>query len=273
MPPRPVTPIRWKTLVAAGAAAGFGQAAALQADQTRNQDAPQAQVWLAQASSEAGEGGESGTTSEATPDAAFLTRIALVEGHLIGASALYARGLKEQGSALAGHPEAELMDDVRESLKARGATDFSDQLDAVGEAMYDNATQAEVDATMSALRDAIDAAETAGNIPVSAYFDTVLALTKAAAYEFAEATEPAVVEDMFAYHEAYGFVLAADRLAETLANSDDPAVAKAGARAHVALTTALAEFGDMATENPHKGDASVVYGAAARVELAALAVK
>ncbi len=272
MSARPVTPKRWKTLVAVGAAAGLGQALAVQAQQI-DHDTPQAQIWLAQASSEAGEGGESGATAEATPDAAYLTRLALVEGHVIGANAMYARGLTDEGTALAGHPEAELMDDVRDSLATHGAADFSDQLDAVGDAMNDNAGAAKIEMAMSALHSGITAAETAGNVPLRAYSDTILALTKAAAFEYAKATETAKVEDMFAYHEAYGFVLVADRLATDLATSDDAAAAKAGARAHDALTVALAEFGDMAAAKPNVGDASVIYGAAARIELAALAVK
>ncbi|MGJ8625976.1 MAG: hypothetical protein ACSHXB_03360 [Sulfitobacter sp.] len=277
MPARPSTPKRWKTFVVAGTAAGLGHAVPLHAaTDLVGFDINPGPVWITQAAGEAGEGGEggeSGAVADAKPDVAYLTRLALVEGHLIAATALYARGMTDEAVGLAGHPEAEMMDEVRETLEARGADDFTDALEAVGEVMADGADQAQVAVKQSALHDAIAAAAEAGNVPVRAQFDTILTLARIAAQEYTDVIQGGQVEDLFGYHEAYGFVIAAQEMANNLAKSEDDTVAVAAAKIAAALEPAITQFGNISSPDLTIGDASVLHGAAAQVELAALRVK
>lgn len=149
--------------------------------------------------------------ADATPDVAYLTRLALIEGHMIAATTLYAPGMTDEAVGLAGDPKAEMIGEVRETLATRRAQDFSDALKAVGEGMAEGTGQAQV--------------------------------------------------------------IAAQDMANSLAQSDDETVATAAAKIAAALAPAIAQFGDVNSPNLTIGDASVLHGAAAQVKLAALRIK
>ncbi len=265
---RVVTFKKWTTLALTGATAGLvvGHPALAQIAP----DKPET-LWFA--ASEGGEGGESGAIEGASPDVAHLTRLALVEGHLMAAVNLYAKGMTDEAVGLAGHPEAEMMDEVRAGLAQRAAADFTPDLEAVGEAMYDGAPQAEVDAKMAQLSRAIATAANANNVPLRVRFDAMIALLRAAAGEYAGSIENGAVSDPMAYHEAYGFIRIAEREAGALSVYDDPVAAKAAARITAALPETDAAFGDMAETTLLAGDASLLYAVAAQAEFASAAVK
>jgi hypothetical protein len=267
--PRPIAPKRWTSLVAASAAAGLSLPAQAAPDLPIAFAPP---AWITPASGEAGEGGESGAIEGISTEAAYLTRLALVEGHLIAAALMHARGYPDEAAGLAGHPEAEMMDEVRATLTDRGAADFTRELEAVGAVIADGASPDEVRASLLALQTAIDAAGAADGIPVRARLDAMLALTRAAAHEYETAIAGGPANEIFAYHESLGFLIAADRMAQTLAASPGTDVAAAAQGIRTALAAAIAEYGDLGAHELPPGDPSVLHGAAARVEIAALRI-
>lgn len=270
---RQIRPKRWASLLIAGTAAGIAQHSMVQAaTEIPMAAADLSTPWMTQTSGESGEAGESGVIKDASPDVAYITRLGLVEGHVIAAQALFERGMTDAAIGLAGHPEAEMMDEVRDTLEARRAPDFSDDLENIANVMIESGDPAQVAAAVAALHMAIDAAIAAGNPPTKARFDSMLALTRAAANAYEGAIKDGVVEDEFGYHESYGFLKVAEAMARSLSTNDDATVAGAAERVLTALTPALAEFGDMSDATYFVGTPSVIHGAAARIELAGLRV-
>ena len=304
---RPVTPKRWTSILLAGTAAGATLAGSTQAAtdlllpradssefgttlasgeagesgeghaKTEGGESGESGETAATAEGgEAGEGGESGESGALTgidPDAAYITRLGLVEGHLIAAQALYARGMTDAAIALSGHPEAEMMDEVRETLEERGAPDFSDALDNVGMTMAEGVPPAQITDAMARLHAEIVAAEEAADPSPRTRFEAILALTRAAANGYEGALDDGAVEDVFGYHESFGFISVARSMATELATAEDPEVAEAAGRVLTALDQTEAAYGDMISAELTAGDASLLHGAAAKVEIASLRVK
>lgn len=278
--PRPVTPRLLGSLLLAGTAATFAAPPAAMAGpalsagpgpmvSTSAVGGPfsGARIWLAQA--EGGEGGEAGAVAEAPADLAFLARLHIVEGHLRGAVSLYHQGLKDEAIGVAYHPEAEMMDEVRADLAARGLADFTPQLAAVGTAIEAGAAPEAVDAAMADLARAIatSAAPEAAEKRLRA--DALVLLMRAAASDYANALAAPGTIDLVPYAEAHGFVMTARDRAAELAGDADPAVAAAAQKMLAAITTAEPLFNAPAVA----GDPALLLAAAARIELSASGVK
>lgn len=159
-PIRPVSAKSWRTLALAGTALGLATSSDLAAGTLQSHAlAMPEKVWLAQAVVEGGEGGEGGESGAivagANPLIAYLTRLYLVEGHLRAALALYENGLPDEAIGLSGHPEAEMMDEVRADLATQGAADFTPAMDAFTEIMVNAGDNAEVQARFDAVHAAI----------------------------------------------------------------------------------------------------------------------
>lgn len=266
---RVVGPRLWRGLALAGAAAGLAAAQPALAEVSFGSGggAVPERIWLAQA--EGGEGGESGAVAEASPEAGYLARLLIVEGHLLAAVTLYGQGQVDDAVGLSGHPEAEMMDEVREALATHGAADFSDAMARLTEVMAAGAPLAEVQAALAEVRGGIAAA--AEGAQAKARFGALVALLRAAGVEYQGSIEGGTVADLITWNEALGFVQAGQPVAAALAADADPVVAKAGAKAVAALAEAAALFGDGAA--PVAGDPAVLAGAAASIELAAYPVK
>ena len=96
--PRKVTPHLWTTLAAAsataclvtGAPVGAAGFTSKQTQAAFGLTLPKTPTLIA---AEGGEGGESGAMAGVSPDIAYLTRLALVEGHIKAAVLLYAKGM------------------------------------------------------------------------------------------------------------------------------------------------------------------------------------
>lgn len=276
MTPRPTRPLRWQGLVATGTAMGLALAgpALAQGPKSPTLPATSPMLWLAQAEGgEGGEGGEAGAVADVGDDVAYLAQLDIVEGHLAAAALMYRKGLVDEAVGLSYHPEAEMMEEVRARLAARGAADITPAMEAFSAAMEQGAAPDAVDAALAAVSAAIAAAEAPERDEGRTRLDALVVLLRAAASEYAEATEDGTVGEVTPYYEAHGFVAVAKARAAALAAEADPAVAKAGTKARAALDAADEAFGDLATADPVARDPAILLGVAARVELAAGAVR
>lgn len=226
-----------------------------------------ARLWLAGA--EGGEGGEAGAVAGAPADLAFLARLHIVEGHLRGAVALYRDGFVDEAIGVAYHPEAEMMDEVRQDLAARGLADFSDELAAIAAAMEASAPVETIDANMARLAEAIARAAAPDAEAKGLRTDALVLLLRAAASDYATAIADPEAIDLVPFAEAHGFVMIARDRANELAADPDPAVAGAGQKMLAALTEAETLF----EGTPTAGEPGVLLAAAAQIELAASRVK
>ena len=234
---------------------------------------PMANLWLAQA--EGGEGGEAGAVAEFSGDAAYLAQLSIVEGHLAAAATMYRKGLVDEAIGLSYHPEAEIMDHVRETLAAHGAPDISPAMVTFSETMERGATPDEVDQALAALSAAVATASQPAKADLPGRFSALVIVLRAAASEYADSTAGGLVNDITPYYEAHGFVAVARSLAQTLAADPaaDPKAAAAAQKALLALNDADAAFGDLAHADPVARDPAILQTVAARVELIASSVR
>lgn len=250
------TPRRWNSLVLTAVAISM-------VSPVMAQTLPEATIWMV---AEGGEGGEAGAVADLAGEVAFLAELALVEGHLWAARDLYAKGQVDDAIGLSYHPEAEMMDQVRQDLIAHHAADITPAMTAFSQSLESGAPLADVDAALAAVSATISAARQIGT--PREHFDAVVALLKAAAHEYAGSIQGGKVDDVLAYHESYAFTaIARARLGE-LAPSATPA-----AKALTTLEDAAQAYGDMATMDLVAADASILAAVAARVELLASQVR
>jgi hypothetical protein len=267
--PRPTQPRRWKSLAFASVTLAASPALA-DLHRPVTLATPDARIWLAQG--QGGEGGEAGATSNATPDAAYLGELMIVEGHYLAARDLYAMGLKDKAVELSNHPADEgTLAQLRKQIAVHKSPDVVDAVAAFTATLAKGAPQAEVDAALTAVSAAFAAASAVEADQVRARFDGVVLLLKAAADEYQASIKDGAVQDIMGWHEAWSFVgIARVRLAELAAA---PLSAKAAPRALKALEAADAAFGDAMAATPLAGDGQVLLGVAAKVELIASSVR
>ncbi len=228
-----------------------------------------AMIWTVQA--EGGEGGESGALATNTQDAAYLTDLGIVDAHLRAAVAVYAAGMVPEAIGLAGHPEAEVMGDLRPLLADRNVPDFTDALDALSAAIGAEAPLADVKTAYGVVAAQLAEAAKAEDGEPRARLDAIAALTRGAGAEYDQSVTDGAVSDPVTLQEAFGYIQTARQMASALATSPDPAVATAGAAALDSLNTTDPAFGDL-TGTTLTVDPSLIYGAAAQIDFAAAGI-
>jgi hypothetical protein len=161
------------------------------------------------------------------------------------------------------HPESELYAGLVPAFAARGKPGFAAELDALAHAVERGE---DVEAAYAAVTNAIS-----DNEPDADFATRLMAiatLARTAGNEFAiGVADNGTVVNAHEYQDAYGFLMAAR---EMLASTDaaDAQDAQGLALADEQLQIALGEF-DALTVNRVDGDASVIHGAAARIEIEA----
>ena len=267
--PRLTQPRAWATLALASVTL------AMPAQATPRYPAPTTQsnpnLWLAEGG-EAGEAGEVGITANAADDTAYLADLSIIEGHMLAARDIYAKGHAETAAELTLHPQEEgTLADLVTRITAHGAADVSPAIAALTAAMQAKAPQADVDAALTAVQQAFAAAAAPEADAVRERFDAVVLLLKAAAGEYAGAIENGAVTEEMAWHEAQAFtILARARLTDLAAL---PMSAKAAPKALAALDDAATAFGDPMADTLLAGDPDILLTVAARVELLASSVR
>lgn len=267
--PRRVSPRAWQA-IAAGSVLALAATPALAQSVPYTQPASQGgMLWLAEA--EGGEGGEAGAVADVGADVAYLAELAIVEGHLVAALDLYRKGMVDEAIGLSYHPEAEMMDEVRQRLAEHGVADVTPAMAAFSAALEAKAELPAVEAALAAAQAAFAAAALpeAGELRTRA--DALVALVKAAAHEYEASTEGGTVGDIDAYHEAHAFIAVARNLATALAN--EPTAKLQAEKALAALDGADEAFGDMSKTELEARDPAILMAVAAKVELALSSVR
>lgn len=253
---RTAHPRFWRTLTLTGTAVGVAAAGALKAD-TGYIHPGEAKLWLSQSDGgEGGEGGEGGAPAGTAPGTAFLIELGKLEAHLLAAVRLYDAGAVDDAVALASHPEAEFMEELREKLDKRGIEDITPRVDALVEALAtgDGITEAEA-AVVSDIRAA------AGGIDAAERYDAILHLVRSSAAEYGHGIENGEVVDPVAVEESRGFLNAARSLVEQEADG------KAGEKTLALIDEASIVFPG-AVSGGFTADPSILHAAAARIEFA-----
>jgi len=216
----------------------------------------------------AGEGDEGGaaamrTGDPATDDVEYIRLLGLVRGHLTAFVELYQGGATEMALMHVKHPESELYQNLVPAFEARRTTGFSDQLTALSDAAN---AGGDISESYSAVSEAISM-----QMPAASIKNTLLAISeivRTAAEEFDMGVEDdGTISKPHEYQDAYGFLVAAREMLSGL-HTDDMNEGDAIAMAHEQIETSLASF-DGLTVTQTEGRPSTLFGAAARIEIAA----
>jgi hypothetical protein len=255
---------KWATLGAAVATATAAHAGASQIPLNSDafpivrQDTP-----LILAAGE-GEGGGEHSYDEAD----YLSALGQVEGHLTVGVALYAMGEAEQAKTHMKHPEDELYGDLKPEFEEKGLPGFAAELTALAEAVNSGAAEADVQAKFDAVIAAIDAHAK----PSSAHerAEAVTKLVRKAGEEYDEGVKDGAVIEAHEYQDAYGFVEAAKRLAASASDAEKAEYGTQFEEIAGYLNGLDKAWPDISGKSGVETDASLLAGAAARIELVAL---
>lgn len=120
---------------------------------------------------------------------AYLVRIAIAEGHLLAAVALYDRGMVEGAIGLSYHPEAKMMEEVREGLAKHAAADSTLLIGAFSTSMESGGDAGAVKAALGKFHNLAELAMAAAGPDAKARFAVAGAMLKPSAAEYADSIE------------------------------------------------------------------------------------
>ena len=228
---------------------------------------------------EGGEGGEAGLAAKlADDDVAYLTQLGLIRGHLDVGMDLYRRGERAAAEPHMEHPAEELYEALEPALEARGAPAFEKQLEELEHLVEEGASLNQVETAYRRALDGVSVAEAVVPEAVRAdpaqRFDVIVNLVRTAGDEYTEALDgQGKVVNAVEYQDALGFVRTAQAMLDDLAQAKDGTAAKAVATSKEELDGVALLWPSVLPPADAGGDPSELYGAAARIEIAALPLK
>ncbi|MEM7217406.1 MAG: hypothetical protein AAF515_03505 [Pseudomonadota bacterium] len=218
-----------------------------------------------------GEGGGVDIAVYAEDDAAYLTQLGLIRGHLAVGRALYAADLPDLAATHMKHPRAEIYADLEEAFESRGCGGFANELSALAAAVTGKQSKAAVESAYATLLSGIAACEQSDTDVTPKVAATVIEnLLRTAGDEYAIGIVEGAINNLHEYQDAWGFTQIAAEWARDGAFASSPrATAVAGQ-----LQDIVAGLNNLwPSLNPQgtvDGRAAALFGAAARVEIGAL---
>ena len=221
-----------------------------------------------------GEGAATAGANLATDDAAYLTQLGLIRGHLEVGYALYQQDLPELAETHMKHPRAEIYATVVPAFAARGCDGFGDGLTALTNAVVGRADKAEVSQVYADLTGAIAVCESGANTndPVTAT-KVIEGLLRTAGVEYQIGVVDGAMNNLHEYQDAWGFTqVAASWAKSSVYASDEKAVAVAG-QLQALIDELQGLWPSLDPEGTLEGDAAQLFGAAGRVQVTGLSLQ
>lgn len=216
-----------------------------------------------------GEGGESegenasASGDPATDDIEYLRLLGLVRGHLIAFLELYQGGATDMAMMHVKHPESELYGTLAPAISARGQHGFAEELSALAGAA---SAGGDVNNAFSDVVEALNAHAPSAN--VATQLMAISTIVRTAADEFDVGVEDdGSISNAHEYQDAYGFLIASREIISGI-NTSDMNEAEAIEITQEQIGLALNSFPSL-TADATEGQPSTLYGAAARIEIAA----
>ena len=221
-----------------------------------------------------GEGAATAGAELATDDVGYLTRLGLIRGHLAVGYALYQQELPLLSETHMKHPREEIYASVVPAFEARGCDGFANDLTALTEAVTARAAQEQVAAIYEGLTANIARCEQPASTSDPAVLAKVIEnLLRTAGVEYQIGVIDGAIDNLHEYQDAWGFTQVADAWARSAAFVDSASAAAVAAQ----LQDIIAGLeGLWPSLNPEAGvdeDAARLFGAAARVQIAALPLR
>ena len=215
-----------------------------------------------------GEGEGEGGGAAIDPDVAFLTDLGFMEGHLRAGLALYEAGDLSAAKTHMGHPIEEKYEAVAKRLDQLGYGDLREQISALAAAAEAEDSYEKIAEMFGKVRQTHEEVRT--NFDAADQLKSFAALTRVAADEYAIAVEGGTLANVKEYHDAWSFMRVIEAEAGELAASDDAKASDAAAAIVEQVEAAGSAFGDLQGQGDYEKDPSILYAAAARMELASL---
>ena len=221
-----------------------------------------------------GEGAATAGADLATDDVGYLTHLGLIRGHLAVGYALYQRELPLLSETHMKHPQEEIYASVVPAFNARGCDGFANDLESLAAAVTSRAAQEEVTAIYEGLTANIARCEqSAGTDDPAVLAKVIENLLRTAGVEYQIGVIDGVIDNLHEYQDAWG-LRRSPLLGRARLRFADSASAAAVAAQLQDIITGL--DGLWPSLNPEEGvdeDAARLFGAAARVQIAALPLR
>jgi hypothetical protein len=221
---------------------------------------------------EGGEGeGEGATQADLrTDNAAYLARLGLIRGHLWVGIKLYREGHIEMSKTHMKHPKDELYAGLEPVFKARGVEGFAEELSTLADAVNNEKGDNAVEKAYDNLLEAITQSEGMSVMTAKEALVSISQMIRTAADEYAIGVKKGEVVNVHEYQDAYGFTEIAIERLERLSEAQQQEAAGDIARTKELLLELRTLWPTVNPQGNVEGDASALYGTAARIELAAM---
>ncbi|UWR34958.1 hypothetical protein K3759_07670 [Sulfitobacter sp. W027] len=214
-------------------------------------------------SSGEGEGAGSGDSGQA-----LQRDLSFMEGHLRAGLALYEAGDLAAAKTHMGHPIEEKYGAVADPLAERGLDRLRGQISAIAAATEAEAPAAEITAAFDAARATIE--EAREGLSNKDQILGLAQLVRVAGEEYAVAVEGGSISNLHEYQDSWGFLRVVEDELRQIAETGDGAARHVAEEALEYLAETDAAFGDIQGQGEMTLDPSLLFGAAARIELEAL---
>ena len=216
-----------------------------------------------------GEGGEGARQVDlTTDDAAYLSHLGLVRGHLWVGVQLYLAGHQDMALTHMKHPGDELYAGLKPALDARREEGFARELSALAQAVENKLPREEVLAHHAQLEKAIAGAEDLDQVPLKTVLSSIESMVRTAAEEYAIGVKEGEIVNAHEYQDSYGFVTVARARLQNLTDTQKQQAPETVAQIENYLLGVQDLWPQLLLEGSLMGDASRLHGAAARIQLA-----
>jgi hypothetical protein len=223
-----------------------------------------------EAASGASEGGESGESGDGgTPghvDAATL--LSMTQGHLLASLEFYRHGDMTSAKGHAGHPSKEYTEELEHAVSELGESGLLEDIEAFHLAVEDERPLGEIEKAYGAAEAEISRLRAAAAPEPKSALASVAALLREAGKEYSEGVAEGKVVNHEEYADAMGFVMAAREALDDLSSQNQGEAGEIVSGVATDLKALDSLFPDIDAKTV-AGEASALYGAASRVEIAA----
>jgi len=221
-----------------------------------------------------GKGAATADADPATDDVGYLTQLGLIRGHLWVGYALYQRELPLLSETHMKHPQEEIYASMVPAFNARGCDGFANDLESLTAAVTARAAQEEVAAIYEGLTASIARCEQSASTNDPAVLAKVIEnLLRTAGVEYQIGVIDGVIDNLHEYQDAWGFTQVANAWARSAAFADSASAAAVAAQLQDIIAGLEGLWPSLNPEGGVDEDAARLFGAAARVQIAALPLR
>lgn len=217
-----------------------------------------------------GEGASSPEKNLQDSDVAYLSRLGLIRGHLLAGFRLYEQGQAEQAQAHMNHPEKHLLSDLKPALNQRDAEPFRTELSALTRTVNEGSDPATVEQAYQQVDERLRAAEARAQPSLKEALLSVKNLVRTAGEQYAAGVPDGDVARLQDYQAAWGFTQLAQRRLDNLDTEKRETAPEVVSRLEQVLADLDSLWPELNPADNVDGDAARLFGAAARIEIAAL---